>query len=334
MHDELVNLSKEELDAIIRNVANKKKTNNAIIEKDFWVCLILDYLFQQSPWQKHIVFKGGTSLSKAYNLIERFSEDIDIILDWRLLGYTTDFLYETRSKNQQDIINKEIIAKTNEFIENILIPGMAKDLKNVLRRKLEISFQDDAVVIEYGNTYSNTSILNNIRLEIGALAAWTPTQEVAIQPYISEVYPKEFGDNSIMVRTTTPERTFWEKATILHREAFRPDDLKIPSRMSRHYYDVDRMAKLGVLDRALRQPELLKQVASFKAKFYPQRWARYDLANFESLRLVPPTNALGELRKDYEAMKGMFYGLYPKFEELMKDISEIEEKIREMAEFL
>ena len=334
MHDKLVNLPKEELDAIIRDVASKKKTSNAIIEKDFWVCLILDYLFRQSPWRNHMVFKGGTSLSKAYNLIERFSEDIDIILDWRLLGYTADYPYKTRSNNQQDILNKEIITKTNEFILKSLIPRMVKDLKNIVKRKLRISLHDDAVVIEYDNTYSNTSILNNIRLEIGALAAWTPTREVAIQSYISEVYPKEFGDNLITVRTTTPERAFWEKATILHREAFRSDSSKIPSRMSRHYYDVDRMAKLGVLDMALLQPELLEQVASFKAKFYPQKWARYDLANFESLRLVPPMSALDELRKDYEAMEGMFYGTYPKFEELMKDISEIEKKIKKAAESL
>ena len=334
MQDKLVNLPKEELDAIIRDVASKKKTSDAIVEKDFWVCLILDYLFHQSPWRNRMVFKGGTSLSKAYNLIERFSEDIDIILDWRLLGYAADYPYEIRSNNQQDIINKEIIAKTNEFIIKVLIPRMVEDLNNIVKRKLRISFQDDAVVIEYGNTYSNTSILNNIRLEIGALAAWTPTQEVAIRPYISEVYPNEFGDNFFTVRTTTPERTFWEKATILHREAFRPDSSKVPSRMSRHYYDIDRMAKLGVLDKALLQPELLEQVASFKAKFYPQKWARYDLANFESLRLVPPTSALDELRRDYEAMEGMFYGLYPKFEELMKNISEIEKKIKKTAESL
>lgn len=324
---ELANLPKHELDALFQEVSNTKGLSKAIIEKDLWVCVILDYLFTKSPWKNNLTFKGGTSLSKAYNLIERFSEDIDLILDWRVLGYDKTEPLEERSANQQDKLNKEILAKTSEFLQKIFIPKTKEDLLKLINQDLQIFFEDDAVTVSYDNNYADKSILHVIRLEIGALAAWTPTQIVTLRPYITEAYPEHFGDTFIDVRTTTPERTFWEKMTILHREAFRPENSTFPPRMSRHYYDIYRMAKLGILDRALQNPELLNQVAAFKAKFYPQKWAHYELAKLGDLRLVPPDYNLKPLERDYTAMAGMIYGKRPGFNELMAEITKIEGSI-------
>src|SRR5690554_3612213 len=92
---------------LFQETANKMGISNAIIEKDFWVCLILNYLFNKSPWQNSLAFKGGTSLAKAFHLINRFSEDIDIILDWRVLGYKILEPLTLRSKTKQEIFNKE-----------------------------------------------------------------------------------------------------------------------------------------------------------------------------------------------------------------------------------
>ncbi len=326
MYD-LVNLPKDELAAILQEVSNAKGLSKAIIEKDLWVCTILDYLFTKSPWRNQLAFKGGTSLSKAYNLIERFSEDIDLILDWRILGYGKTEPLAERSANQQDKLNKEIISKTSEFLQMSFIPKLREDLSELINRDLQVIFDDEAVIIGYGNDYNDESILRVIRLEIGALAAWTPTQITTIRPYIAEAYPDKFGNASVDVRTTTPERTFWEKITILHREAFCPENLPLPPRMSRHYYDVYRMAKLGVLDRALQNPDLLDQVAAFKAKFYPQKRARYELARLGTLRLTPPDYNLKPLQRDYAAMAGMIYGERPEFEELMEEITKIEQRI-------
>jgi len=328
MYD-LLKLPEKELDGLIRATSLEKKLSPAIIEKDLWVCVILDYLFTKSPWKNNLAFKGGTSLSKAYNLIERFSEDIDLILDWRVLGYNEKEPIEERSANQQDKLNKEVLGKTANFLQETFIPKIREDLGELIKRNLEISYHNDAVVIGYGNAYDDKSILHEIRLEIGALAAWTPTQVATIRPYIAEVYPKQFSNVSTNIRTTTPERTFWEKITILHREAFRSEGNLIPPRMSRHYYDVDRMAKLGILDRALTEPELLTQVADFKAKFYPQKWARYELARLGSLRLIPPETALKALERDYSAMGGMIYGEHPNFAELMENIAKIEQKLNQ-----
>ena len=98
---------------LFRNTADKMGMNDAIVEKDFWVCFTLDYLFHRSPWKEAITFKGGTSLSKAFHLISRFSEDIDLILDWRVLGYGKDEPWKKRSNTKQDAFNKEANARAD-----------------------------------------------------------------------------------------------------------------------------------------------------------------------------------------------------------------------------
>lgn len=332
MYD-LANLPKNELDAILQEVSSTKGLSKAIVEKDLWVCTVLDYLFTKSPWRDHLAFKGGTSLSKAYNLIERFSEDIDLTLDWRVIGYGKTEPLEERSANQQDKLNKEILAKTQVFLENDFIKKIREDLSRIILRQIQISAENDAIIINYDNEYHNDSILQEIRLEIGALAAWTPTQQVTICPYIAEMFPKQFSMASVSVRTTTPERTFWEKATILHREAYRTQNrLPIPPRMSRHYYDIYRISSSEVLNRALDGLDLLNQVATFKAKFYPQPWAHYELAKAGALRLVPPEYSLSYLQQDYAAMSDMIYGERPDFDKLITKIAEIESRINKKYE--
>ena len=312
---DLVNLDKNSLNDVITNTAIRKNLSPAIIEKDLLVCAILNYLFTECPWKDNLAFKGGTSLSKAFNLIERFSEDIDLILDWRIVGYETKEPLAERSNTKQDALNKEFDVKTEEFLKSTFIPKLKEDLKSLINRSLDISYENETIIIGYGNDYADESILHVIRLEIGAKAAWTPTEAVTIRPYIAEVYPEQFGNASVSVRTTTPERTFWEKATILHHEANRPDDLPVPPRFSRHYYDVYRMAKLGILDRALEQSDLLEQVADFKAKFYPRKWAQYDLARIGTLKLVPSEIHKEALKRDYAKMASMIYGERPDFDE-------------------
>ena len=324
---DLVNLDKNSLNDVITNTAIRKGLSPAIIEKDLLVCAILNYFFAKSPWKNSLAFKGGTSLSKAFNLIERFSEDIDLILDWRVIGYEMKEPLAERSNTKQDKINKEFDVKTEEFLKSAFIPKLKEDLANLISRNLVISYENEAIIIGYGNDYADESILHVIRLEIGAKAAWTPTETAIILPYIAEVYPEQFSDASVFVRTTTPERTFWEKATILHHEANRPDDLPVPPRFSRHYYDVYRMAKLGTLDKALEQSDLLEQVADFKAKFYPRKWARYDLARLGTLKLVPSEIHREALKRDYAKMASMIYGEHPDFDDLMTEIAKIEVKI-------
>ena len=118
----IARLSDNDRRELFRNTADKMGLNDAIVEKDFWVCFTLDYLFHRSPWKESITFKGGTSLSKAFHLISRFSEDIDLILDWRVLGYGKDEPWEKRSNTKQDAFKKSQCACRGISVRNIL-PG-------------------------------------------------------------------------------------------------------------------------------------------------------------------------------------------------------------------
>lgn len=129
---ELLKLSKEEFAAVIINTAAKKGMNTAIIEKDFWVCITLDYLFHHSKRKNAFAFKGGTCLSKVYHLIERFSEDIDLILDWRVLGYTNDEPWENRSNTKQIKFNEDTNLRLYKFLENEFLQEFKKGMSEIL----------------------------------------------------------------------------------------------------------------------------------------------------------------------------------------------------------
>lgn len=164
-------------------------------------------------------------------------------------------------------------------------------------------------------------------MEIGALAAWAPAKIAPIVPYAATYYPKIFVQKNTEILTVAPERTFWEKATILHREANRPERLEMPQRYSRHYYDLYRMAQTSVKDAAFARLELLKTVVDFKMKFYPRSWAKYPEAVPGTLKLIPPEYRFGPLAADYEAMKDMLYGEVPDFDTVMDAVRELEKEI-------
>ena len=323
-------LSDNDKRILFRNTADKMRLNDAIVEKDFWVCFTLDYLFHRSPWKDSVTFKGGTSLSKAYNLINRFSEDIDLILDWRVLGYEKDEPWERRSKTKQDIFNKEANVRAEVFLKETFCPVVRDELSQELRQEADIYIDEaerQTVVFSYPRLFTNVGTLQVIRLEIGALAAWTPAKSAEIIPYVVEYYPDVFKQRSTNVLTVAPERTFWEKATILHHESNRPQHLAIPQRYSRHYYDLYRMAATPVKEAAFSQLDLLKKVVDFKMKFYPRAWAKYPEAVSGSLKLLPPAYRFESLAMDYDLMKGMLYGEIPSFEAVMTAVGELEKEI-------
>lgn len=328
----IAKINENDRKALFHNTAAKMGMTDAIIEKDFWVCYMLDYLFLRSQWKDTIAFKGGTSLSKAYGLIERFSEDIDLILDWRVLGYGIDEPWENRSNTKQDIFNKEANTRSEVFLRNTFLPAIIADLTSELGDNVKCYIDDgdpQTIKIAYPNSFSDTSVLQEIRLEIGALAAWTPVKNALITPYAAEQYARLFEQPSTEVLTVLPERTFWEKATILHREAFRPEDRPLPSRYSRHYYDLYKMMQTPVKDHALSNNDLLERVAKFKNKFYRCPWARYDLAKRGTMKLLPPDYNMAKLRSDYEHMQNMLFGSKPGFDEIMNAMAQLEDEINE-----
>lgn len=320
----IANLPSNDRMALFRNTAGKLGMNEAIIEKDFWVCWMLDYLFHRCRWKGQLAFKGGTSLSKAYGLIQRFSEDIDLILDWRVLGYEENEPWEDRSNTKQDLFNKQANIRAEIFLREEFLPAIISDVSTELKTpvKFSIDISDGQTVrFSYPRDFSQQAILQDIRLEIGALSAWTPTTLQLNMSYAAQEYSHLFEQASTEVLTVQPERTFWEKATILHRELFRARDSEIPSRYSRHYYDLFLMSQTLVKERALADIALLDRVAQFKEKFYRCPWARYDLAKHGTLRLSPPDYRLEKLDADYSHMRNMIFGAKPGFDGILSDIA-------------
>ncbi len=309
---------------LFRETARKMAVHEAIIEKDFWVCLTLFVLFTSKQWKSKLVFKGGTSLSKVYSLIERFSEDIDLILDWRELGLSVDDPWKPDSNTKKDRFVKETNPKTTDYLREVFIPEFEKELNERVGPFLQLSIEADAVKLVYPKAFSNPSILPHIILEIGPLAGWTPHETQSITSYGAQFFPKSFSIAHTDVRVVTATRTFWEKATILHQEYNRPKDKAIPRRYSRHYYDVFRMVQSPVYKTALEHISLLERVVEFKNRFYRCPWAGLHDAKHGSFHLAPPEYRYAELKDDYKKMSSMLFSEPPDFERMMRTLSEME----------
>ena len=328
---DVARMTRRELEELFTLTADKMKLSPAIIEKDFWVCWMLDYLFGRSPWTRQLAFKGGTSLSKAYGLIKRFSEDIDLIVDWRLLGYGLKEPWEPRSNTQQDIFNVKANERCAAFLKDTFVPRLKVDLESELGRPLDLTTDEhdpNTVVFRYPCAFRDASILREIRLESGALAAWTPAANHVVRPYAADWYPRLFKCPETQVYTVEPERTFWEKVTILHREAMRtPERGPMQPRYSRHYYDLWCMVRQGTKDSAFGNPGLLDEVVAFKRKFYRCSWAHYERATREEIQLMPPEYSIRSLTDDYRHMQNMIFGDKPSFAEILDCIRKLEVEI-------
>ena len=314
---------------LFKETASQMHTTNAIVEKDFWVVWVLDKLFSDAKLSKILMFKGGTSLSKAFGLIERFSEDIDLILNWNLL--TEENPYDIRSKTQQSKFNKSINEKAQEYIKDELLPIVSNILKPNCKCKIKES-NDFSIDIQYPALFNDSALLPHILLEIGPLALWLPSDEFEITPFAAQKFPELFEQPICKVNTILAERTFWEKATILHQEANRAENKPIPLRHSRHYYDLARMASSGVKDKALADLELLKSVVEFKQRFYTSGWAKYEEAKVGTFKLLPPEFRHKELKNDYRAMQNMIFGERIEFEEIISVLKELELEINTLEE--
>jgi hypothetical protein len=185
--------------------------------------------------------------------------------------------------------------------------------------------------VSYPAAFPDSYLRPEVRLEIGPLAAWVPSEVRRVSSYAAQQFPKLFAQGDFPVPVIRAERTFWEKATILHHEAHRPAGSPQPARYSRHYYDLARMAASPVRAVALADLALLADVVAFKQRFYPRSWARYDLAAPGSLRLVPEGAVLAAVESDYGAMGQMIFGKIPSFAEIVSTLAELERDINSRA---
>ena len=313
----------------------------AILEKDFWVCWMLKRLFALPGKNPSLIFKGGTSLSKIYGAIRRFSEDIDLSFDRRDLGYGGERDPESASskKKTQQLID-ELVKEVQQHIDTVLLPR----LNEVIEAQLGPGGQTwalakdaadpQAVVFRYPSslskgTYGDLAYVNPVvRLELGARGDPWPTEQRPIKSYAAEEFPEIFEAPACNITVLAAERTFWEKATILHTEYHRPADKPTDERRSRHYYDLALLAETEYGERALTRLDLLERVAKHKRVFFPAAWAKYETARPGSLRLVPPKERLRGLDADYAKMAPMIFDQPPpRFEDLIARLDVLERQI-------
>ena len=334
--DKLARISAQDRRDLFSEAAAKLGMRPVIIEKDFWVCLVLRTLFTDSAFKDSLVFKGGTSLSKVYSVIERFSEDIDLVLDWKLIGYgdgLKDPMRTFASNTQQDKFNKEVNRLAAKFISETLCPrldGLVRQAKIGLTAAVDDA-DPQIINIHYPAAFSENYIRPEVRLEIGPLASWVPSAPYVIRPYAFDVFPEVFQNPDCPVIAIAAERTFWEKATILHQEAHRPGP--IPQRYSRHYYDLHQLALSPIKDQAFARISLLSDVVEFKKRFYPSSWAQYDLAMPGTFKLLPRKEAqVNSLERDYQEMQVMLFGDPPEAVQSLQGLRALENQVNTITQ--
>ena len=322
--NKIANLPKQQRSELFLETATLMNTTNSIVEKDFWVVWTLDKIFSDDRLNKILMFKGGTSLSKVFNLIGRFSEDIDLILDWRLVSNENP-LNVQESKNKQVRFNNQINENAKKYIKNELLPIIS----HVLSPLCTCSIAEDgfSINVRYPNAFDDSYLRPEILLEIGPLASWLPSDSFEISSFAAQKFPQVFEKPNCRVNTIVAKRTFWEKVTILHHEANRPEESPMPTRYSRHYYDLAMMAESEVKKEALADLNLLQNVVDFKQKFYPRSWAKYEEAVPGTLKLLPPKFRFDSLEKDYKAMQNMIFDKYISFEEIIGILRDLEREI-------
>jgi hypothetical protein len=338
--DKVATMAVKDRMELFAETAARKRLQVSLIEKDFWVCWSLGRLFSLPKQPASMIFKGGTSLSKVFNIIRRFSEDVDLSLNREDLGFVGE-------KNPQEAPSgkkaQKLIAEISETCKRVireeLVPSIEKSCASIIGTpgdtwSIAIDEHDpQTVIFKYphgGPAESSTGrayIQPTVRLELGARSDHWPAEDHTVRSYAAEEFPALFEAPLVQVRTLAAERTFWEKATILHALHHRPIDKPLQPRLARHYYDLAQLYASPIGDLALSDIDLLASVVAHKRLFFPSGWANYDTANPGTLKLLPPPQRQEEIAKDYAAMREMMFDEPPSLEEVFQTLSTAEARI-------
>lgn len=339
--DQILNLSRDEQAQIFEEAAARSNEIKSpiIIEKDFWVCWALEQIFNIPEINSHITFKGGTSLSKCYNIINRFSEDCDLTLNKEFLGITEDAEgISKKGRKQQDKSIKSLVDAAKNMVTNYIKPLLIKKFQvelsayfNENEWRIETDPKDDQnLIFHYPSTLRNANgyIQSAVKLEFGARGDNNPNEAKNIAPYIYNILTEIFTKApAIPVHTLTAKRTFWEKATLLHAEHHRKTDKPLQNRIFRHYYDITMLDLHGITSQALADLQWLNIVLMNKKIYFSSPSASYETAKIGAMRLMPNDAFIEGLRQDCEKMSEMFFGKAPNFDDIMAQVEMIEKTI-------
>lgn len=323
---------KAEKEAVFNAIATKNGMTPFAVEKDWWVSRTLEIIFQMSI-AKHLVFKGGTSLSKAWKLINRFSEDIDLAIDKAFFeGYSGEI-----SKSKISKLRKEAgIYTTGIFFEELQEEFKAKGFNGLdfIVIDAEDSDQDPRVIeIYYPNSIKSQSeyVLPRVQIEVSCRSLREPFTVKSFGGLVDEIYAdKDFAEPLFDVPTVNPERTCLEKLFLLHEEFHRPAAKMRVDRLSRHLYDIYHLTKAGIAEKAINDKELYQTIVAHRYKFSRVGEVDYNLHNPKTLNPIPVADKMDEWKADYAKMKeDMIYEENkPSFEDLINNLNELRTKLQ------
>lgn len=330
---------------VFLGAATRLGTPEQNVEKDFWVTWTLDVLFNGLPaGHPRFLFKGGTSLSKAYGLISRFSEDIDITVFREDLGQEASVPeLEALSRKKRQTRLDAIKETCRQYIQNTLAQQFEEAVQGILAEsKVEATVPsvvvdpDDrdgqSLLFWYPTVTAGRDeyIRPAVKIESGAKSALDPHEDLSIVPYVSQEVP-QLVLRAEQVTTVVAERTFWDKIIIIHgvrswfekRSVLRGEG----QRVSRHYYDLHRIFQSELGARAVADRALGMDCVAHARMFFNSPDLGLDRANFGIFSLMPTNAMIEDLRRDYSRMAGMIIGDPPEFDEVMASIAALEEEL-------
>jgi len=329
--DDFANLPSRDRADLFRAVGEKRGLGPSLIEKDFWVCWTLKRVFQ-CPGLPGILFKGGTSLSKVFRAIQRFSEDIDLSLDRAALGFGGDNDPSAAiSRNQRTRMLDQLSDACRRAVKATVLPALAGEIEKLLPdhgqwRLLPAADDKDQLTLIFAYPVSLAQVASfvrpQVRLEFGARSDHWPSQQAEVLPFVAEDFPAAFKSSGTPVKVLAAERTFWEKATALHAWHSHPASV-VTERRSRHYYDLACLYDGEIGQRALANLPLLQDVTRHKTTFFPSASAHYELAKPGTFAILPPEGQLKSLRQDYAKTAEMIFGVPPTFDHVLSILAQL-----------
>lgn len=321
-------LSKEQQQMVLTQAANKTGLPVQAVEKDLWVTVVLQMVFAL-PVANHLVFKGGTSLSKVWKVIRRFSEDIDLAIDPSIWGFEGD-------------LTKKQIKRLRKASSIFVRDELCLSLKGVvsetgMEKWLQVEADPDGegdgtypeprvIHVRYKSLFNeNLPYLHSeVKLEVGARSLLEPTAKAAVTSVIEDVLPISTTIKQVMIPTALAEKTFLEKAFLLH-ELFSAQSSKEANRKSRHLYDLAQIMNTDIAARAIADDNLWNTIHHHRELFTSMSGVDYTPDIRKRIRLLPPDDVIDNWRSDYKDMQSsMIYGEKPTFEDLMRKMEKLE----------
>jgi hypothetical protein len=304
-----------------------------ILEKDVWLCWTLDVLFRQEG-RPQMAFKGGTSLSKVYGVIDRFSEDIDLTV--ALDPDANAGLPASRSAAKK--VREQLGAQLTGYLEEVVVPLVSCALVPYVDDPSEFvtMLDDETVVLDYPSCFDKEGgyLAERVRMEFGARNRVVPSESRVITPYVTDFLTAEEVELPLAtVDVLSAARTFWEKATLAHDECNRGQWDRGADRISRHWYDLARLSEHEVGEAALKDRDLLADVVAVKNVHFARSTSHYEDCTTGRIRLVPDQIGVDALRADYAEMAnaGMFRAEPPDFDWVMDRVGVLEATINNGA---